>query len=338
MKITSYRNSMLDSWTELWWNLYGDKPYVMRPDGFQATNTARIGPQYLGEYLLRGLGQETGQWFGRVLPESIFVACDGSKVQGVLITSVNYSNVTGNILSAFAERNQRGLQTTHALLKTALSYFRELGLREAITPTSSLEVESPIYLSLLEEGFTWHGNWEQGGDMPEDMVIRAYPGYLVFMGGSLEDFELKPEIKQAIACLHAQGVDFEVLSVDQLGERRRADTGQPPDELNPQGSIPSSAAVVDGSLVGWIGHIGVAQEDSGMAARACGMHVIPDYRGRSIGKVLYHLGIQAMVRRGAEYGYECAGLCSPSRLILHSVGYRYWYIGFMPMTKSLSGY
>jgi len=335
VEITSYHNSMLDDWTELWWNLYGDKPYVMRPDGYQAMNTARIGPQYLEEYLVRGLGQETEQWFGWVSPESIFVACDGGKVQGILITSVNYSDMTGNILSAFAERNQRGLQITHALLKAALSYFRKLDLREAITPTSCLEVESPIYLSLLEEGFAWHDNWEQGGDTYGDMVIRAYPGHLVYMGRLLEDFELKPEIKQSIECLHTQGVDFEVLSVDQLSERPRADTGKPPDELNPKNSIPSSAAIVDGSLVGWIGHIGVAEEDSGMAARACGIHVIPDYRRRGIGKVLYHLGIQAMVGRGAEYGYGSAGICSPSRLILHSAGYQCWHIGFMPMTKSL---
>ena len=34
--------------------------------------------------------------------------------------------------------------------------------------------------------------------------------------------------------------------------------------------------------------------------------------------------------------YATSGVCSPSRPILRSVGYRYWYTSFMPMTKDLA--
>jgi len=331
MQIVHYDDKLLEQCTELWWRLYGDRPYAIRPDGYQITNTARIGPEFFGECFSRSLN-----WFGKVDTESIFVAKDQGRVVGMLVSSVNHYEHVGNILVSFANRDNTGREVTEELMQKTLSYFQKLGLHRAkISLGSALEVESPIHLAALEAGFSWQDNWEQTEDDTGTVWVRSYPGYLLMMGGSLDGFELSTEIRQTIASLNEQGVDFKVMSVDEIGEHRRADTQKPPDDLNPQGSIPSSVALVNGALVGWIEHIGVAEEYSGMAARACGLRVIPSYRRRRIGKVLYHLGVQAMVERGAEYGYECAGVYSPVRLILRSVGYLYWYTSFMPMTRSI---
>ncbi|MBM3240069.1 GNAT family N-acetyltransferase [Candidatus Poribacteria bacterium] len=63
--------------------------------------------------------------------------------------------------------------------------------------------------------------------------------------------------------------------------------------------------------------------------------VIPSYRRRGIGKVLYHLGIEEVVRQGAQYGYTVTGIHNPARLIYRSVGFKYWYTHFWEMSKQL---
>jgi ribosomal protein S18 acetylase RimI-like enzyme len=330
MQIVSYNDNLLEQCTELWWRLYGDRPYVIRPDGYQMMNTARIGPEFFEKWLKKSLN-----WFGKVDNESIFVAKNQGRVVGMLVSSVNHDEYAGNILVSFTNRDNTGREVTEELTQKALSYFQELGLHSANVGMSwALEVESPIYLAALEAGFSWQDNWEQSEDESWNPLVRAYPGFLLQLGSSLDGFELSAEIRRTIASLNKQGVDFKMMSVDEIGEYQRADTKKPPDDLNP--SIPSSVALVNGELVGWIEHIGVAQEDPGMAARACGLQVIPSFRRRGIGKALYHLGVQAMVEHGAEYGYEQAGVYSPARLILRSVGYRYWYTSFWEMTKSLT--
>ena len=331
MQIVPYDDNLLEQCTTLWWRLYGDRPYVIRPDGYQMMNTARIGPEFFGECFSKSLN-----WFGQVDTESIFVAKNQGRVVGMLVSSVNHDEHAGNILVSFTNRDNTGREVTEELMQKALSYFHKLGLHRANVGMGALEVESPIYLAALEAGFSWQDNWEQAEDKSWNPLVRAYPGFLLQLGGSLDGFELSAEISQTIARLNKQGVDFKVMSVDEIGEHRRADTKKPPDDLNPQGSIPSSVALVNGELVGWFEHIGVTQEHSGMAARACGLQVIPNYRKRGIGKAMYHLGVQAMVEHGAEYGYEQAGVYSPARLILRSVGYRYWYTSFWEMTKSLT--
>ena len=73
-----------------------------------------------------------------------------------------------------------------------------------------------------------------------------------------------------------------------------------------------------------------------MTHSADGLFVIPSYRRRGIGKVLFHLAIEEMVRRGATHGFGGAGIYDPLRLIMKSVGYQYWYAAFPEMTKELT--
>ena len=118
MQIVPYNDNLLEQCTKLWWCLYGDRPYVMRPDGYQMMNTARIGPEFFGKWLSTSLN-----WFGKVDNESIFVAKDQDRVVGMLVSSVNHDEHAGNILVTFANRDNTGREVTEELMQKALSYF-----------------------------------------------------------------------------------------------------------------------------------------------------------------------------------------------------------------------
>jgi hypothetical protein len=43
MKLARYDETMLDECSEFWWGMYRDKPYVVRPDGYQDINNPTVG-------------------------------------------------------------------------------------------------------------------------------------------------------------------------------------------------------------------------------------------------------------------------------------------------------
>ena len=104
MKIIRYNENLLDACAEFWWSIYKDMPYVHRPDGYQTINTPPIGPnpEYFVKYLKDGL---SGHWCGKVTDDSIVLAVDGEKVEGILINSIDREKLTGNILSAYMRRD-----------------------------------------------------------------------------------------------------------------------------------------------------------------------------------------------------------------------------------------
>ncbi len=337
MKLRRCSEDMIDACAEFWWKLYGTRPYVIRPDGYQAVNAPPVGSETFRARLRNALsGHFSNHWQGEVTPESIILAEDEGKLGGVLICSIDRQNLVGNIRSGFVQRDQKGREIADLLVGEALDYFRERGLSKAVFgPSGSLEVESPTHAAALAAGFAWAENWEQWDDEAGSARIRAYPGYEVFFGGPLGGFRLRPEIEARVEALKTQGVKFRRCAVEELQGLKRFDTRQQPGGLKLD-TVVTFAALDSGLLVGWLGHVGNCVEEAGVMARVCGLYVIPGYRRRGIGKVLYHLAIHEMVRRGAEYGYECAGICSPERLILRSVGYDCWYLGFGRMARTLT--
>jgi len=142
------------------------------------------------------------------------------------------------------------------------------------------------------------------------------------MGGWFHDFELSPEIKQKMEELRKQGITFRKVTLDELRECRRLDNNQPP-EPEPNAG-PCYGAFVDDHLVGWLAWVCI-----------CGLEVIPSYRRRGIGTVLLHLVTDEITQGGGEYDCTVVGVTSPARVLLHSAGYQYWYLGFGGMSMDL---
>jgi len=335
MKIIRYNENLLDACAEFWWSIYKDMPYVHRPDGYQTINTPPIGPnpEYFVKYLKDGL---SGHWCGKVTDDSIVLAVDGEKVEGILINSIDREKLTGNILSAYMRRDEQGREIADCLLSEALECFRKMGLHRAVAgpdDSKSLEVECPIHLAILDAGFGWEDNWEQPPDESGRGFVYDWPAYSVLLGGTLQEFRLQPEIKEKLEKLRKEGIIIERLTADEFRERRRFDNNQVPC-LNPY-TGETFAAIVDGRVVGWLDEMGQEEDEFGRILGGAIPEVIPSYRKKGIGKVLYHLGIEEVVQQGAQYGYTGTSIYCPARLIYRSVGFRYWYTSFCLMSKQL---
>jgi len=110
MKIIQYNENMLDACAEFWWSIYKDMPYTHGPDGYPTINTPPIGPapEYFVKHLKAGLsGCDAKHWAGEVTDDSIVLAEDGGKVEGILVCSIDHERLTGNILSAYMQRDAR---------------------------------------------------------------------------------------------------------------------------------------------------------------------------------------------------------------------------------------
>jgi len=321
---------MLDECAEFWWSIYKDMPYVHRPDGWVTINTPPIGPAFFGEHLKAGFSGAS-YWRGDVTEDSIILAENTGKIEGILVCSIDKEKLTGNILSCYVRRDYKGQKIAEHLLSEAIEYFRKLELHKAVVK-GALEVECPIHLAMLDTGFSWEDNWAQPPDESGQAPIYDWPTYQVFLGGSIEDFRLQPEIKEKIDKLRQEGIAIERLTADEFQKHRRLDNNQTPS------SAPDTpeffAALVDGRLVGWLFEMGVFT-DEGRVLGLTTPEVIPSYRRRGIGKALYHLGIEEVVRQGAKYGYTVTGIHNPARLIYRSVGFRYWYTACLQMSKRL---
>jgi len=335
MKIVRFNENMLDECAEFWWSIYKDMPYVHRPDGYQNINTPPPGPdaKYFVERLKAGLsGNDMGaplgakHWAGEVNDDSIVLAVNEGKVEGILVSSIDREKLTSNILSAYVQRDNRGREIAGRLLGEALERFRKMGLNRVVAApdqTKSLEVECPMHLALLDAGFAWEGDWEPGYPMHE---------YCVFLGGSLEKFRLQPEIKQKIEWLDEEGIPIERVTADGFDNLRRFDTGEKPTLAD---EVTFVALYWGDTVVGWLPEVRTYEDEFGRIIGGAVPEVIPNFRRRGIGKVLYHLGIEEVVRQGAQYGYTGTNMHNPARLIYRSVGYQYWYTTFNMMSKRL---
>lgn len=330
MRIVQYHENMLQQCAEFWWSIYEHMPYVHRPDGWVTINTPPIGPEFFGEHLKAGFSGAS-YWKGDVTDDSVILVENAGKVEGILVYSIDKEKLTGNILSCYVQRDYKGREIAEHLLSEALEHFRKLGLHKAVA-ARPLEVECPIHIAMLDAGFVWEDNWAQPPDESGQAPIYDWPTYQVFLGGSLSGFRLQPEIKGKIETLHEEGIAIERLTIDEFRKLRRLDDNKEP---NFEPDTPEFfAAIADGRLVGWLFEMGVFT-DEGRALGLTTPEVIPSYRRRGIGKVLYHLGIEEVVRQGAQYGYTVTGIHNPARKIYQSVGFRYWYTAFWEMSKRL---
>ena len=98
-------------------------------------------------------------------------------------------------------------------------------------------------------------------------------------------------------------------------------------------------ALCDGYAVGWLeevdtysdgGEVGTPRLQGG-----CVPVVIPQYRQKGIGKVLFHLGMEKVVKQGAQCGSTGTEVTNPARLIYQSIGFKNWFLAFNLMYKSI---
>ena len=339
MIITNFSETRRDECADFWWHLYKLLPYVHTPDGYQNVNSpTHIDPDYFLRRLDWGLSEPSSRWHGEVRNDTIFLAIDNEALVGMMICSVDQETSKGSILSAYMQRNQMGRHVAAQLVDRALLFFQNAGLRQAVAGpdvTKSMEVESPIHLALLDAGFCWTG--EMTGWVTPDYEDEPYvaPEYGIFLGGSLADFQLSPEIKQKIETLEKTGISVEKYTSDQFDRLYRI-AHEYFRERKINGDV-TFVALHDGCAIGLLGEV-ETRSDGGECGSprimgGCVPHVVPVYRNKGIGKVLYHLGIEEVVKQGAQYGWTATGVANPARLIYQSVGYSNWYLAFNRIQK-----
>ena len=329
MKIVEYDESLVDKCAEFWWSLYEHMPYVHRPDGFDTVNGEPIGSHYFIKHLKAGLrGDDPQHWCGNVTDDSIFLAVDNGKVEGILITSIDYKKQLGNIISGFVRRNLKGRQVAEYLLKNMFQYFQKVQLKNIIAapPTRTLEVESTFYLALLDTGFACDYN-----QFPDNAR------YGIFLGGSLKGFYLKPEITEKMEKLRKEGIEFERCTADQVQDLRFYDSGK---KMDLGEADVTFVALKDNLVVGQAQSVitwtdWAEEPPHGRILGETVPFVVLQFRQRGIGKVLYHLGIKEIVKRGAECGFIHTEENNPARFIYRSIGYHYWYVSICGMRKHL---
>jgi len=336
MHVINYDGKWLTECTDFWWSLYSWKPYVVRPDGYEHPNVASTCPETFVRQLDDAFSRRSlSHWCGEVTPESIFLAKTKAGVAGIMITATNRDEATGYIRSGFMPCDATGTRAAALLLDETLDYLRKRGVRNAILgPTWALEIESPLHIAALNAGFVCGDRWARTLE-PDDVGMRFDTGYEIYMGGNLQGFTVPPEIKMQAASLSVEGITFRCCTLAEAKGLRRLDNGEPPD-LEPQLEF-VFVALAKNRMVGWTGKTPCRDQPEVMASPggADGLFVIPSYRRRGIGKVLFHLATEEIVRRGATHGFGGAGIYDPLRLIMKSVGYQYWYAAFPEMMKEL---
>jgi len=338
MRIIPYNENMLDACSEFWWRLYGEHPYVIRPDGYEHPNTPSVGPHTFKEQIQEALsGHALSHWQGEVCAESIMLVEEEGSICGIMLSAVNREEHIGYIRSGFMVRDVKGAKVADFLLDETLTYLRRLGGLERVVlgPSWALEAESPLHIAALNVGFACEDKWTRMiGE--EDIGEMSDPGYEAYMGGPLKHFRLGYEIKQTIKRLREQGITFRRCTLEEARSQRRLDTCQPPDiGEREEGFV--FMALTDERVVGytWQEPCWGGPDFIAPLGGSCHTLVLPSHRRRGIGKVLLHLAMEELVRQGAEYGFGGACVYDPVRRIMSSVGFRYWYMAFPQMTKEL---
>lgn len=347
MELTTFSNGRRDECAEFWFDLYKDQPYVHRPDGYQNVNSpAHIGPSYFLKHLDAGLTcRATQHWHGEVRDDTIFLAIDQGKLAGFLVTSVDADASKGSILAAYVPWTGQSREAATQLLDQALRSFKQAGLKEAAAGpdvTKSLEAEGPIHLALLDAGFAWKDVWHDPQDDRNGVeYVRGEPSYGVFLGGSLEGFSVRPEIEAKLKSLAADGIVIEKIPAKAFTDlggggywelERAMKRGVEGEE--------TFVALQNGTVIGWLDELLTwscwAEEGTSRTMGGCVPVVIPEYRGRGIGKAIYHLGMDAVVKQGAQAGWTATEIWNPARVIYQSVGYRNWYLAVNLLYRDLS--
>jgi GNAT superfamily N-acetyltransferase len=322
MRILNYHESKGDECADFWWSLYRDMPYVHRPDGGQTVNTPPIAPGYFTKHLKNGFANAGYFPEGDISADTVILAEAEGKIAGILVSSIDREKQIGKILSAYMERNTRGRKIADLLVDEALDRFRKMGLNRAVAAPGyeTIEVESPIHLSLLDADFAFN-------------QIYGNECYGIFLGGSLENFSLQPEITARIDQLRKEGITIERVLRSDAPALRQLDTGVEVDPFDEDSECTFVAFHRD-FAVGWACGVWIFEDEDRTLCMASPA-VIPSYRHRGIGKALQHLAMEEAVRRGAWGGWVATGLNNPARFIYRSVGYKYWYTCFSDMSKSL---
>ncbi|NKB66680.1 MAG: hypothetical protein GKR89_06430 [Candidatus Latescibacteria bacterium] len=339
MKISTFAPGHRDECAQLWWNLYRDLPYVHRPDGYQNVNSPdHIDPAYFLRHLDAGLSGPSAHWHGAVREDTIFLARDGGKIVGLMVCSVDEKASKGSILSAYMQRDRTGRHIAAQLVERALLFFAENGLDNVVAApdvTKSMEVESPIHLALLDAGFGWTGELTQWVDTPAGDDPHVNAEYGTYLGGSLESFRVGSEIERRMDELKKEGITIETYPADHFDHLGRIAHAY----LNGRTieGIVTLAALHHGQAVGLLGEVETYSDSfecgTSRIMGGCVPVVVPQYRGRGIGKVLYHLGMAEVVRQGAQCGWTATGVTNHARSIYQSIGYENWYLAFGRLQK-----
>ncbi len=327
MQLTHYSDCLQDQCADFWWNLHRDLPYVHRPDGYDWPNGAEVTPGFFTHYLREALSDtHVEHWRGEVSDESIFVAVSDGRVAGVLISSISKEERAGSVLSGFVSGGPDGRRVAAGLLTAVLDRFRARGLRNAFAApwTRAIEVNSPFHLALLDAGFA------------QDRCRWPEAGYEVFLGGTLEGFSLRPEVAATMARLYRVGIEVRSCETEECQHLQWHHSGEPIDtgEANVR-----FVALSEGLVVG-IATAGTATQgaEAPPHARVWGEAiplVIPEFRGRGIGKVLYHLGVDWLVQQGATCTFLATGTDNPARFIYASTPLPYWYTSVSGLRRRL---
>jgi GNAT superfamily N-acetyltransferase len=294
-----------------WWEIYKDQPYVHKPDAYEWPMGEHVGPYFCEAYLKDGLsGDSVGHFRGEVDNDSIWVATDGGEVAGFLVTSINREDEIGNIVSGFAHPTGHGRSAMNRLVAAAIDRFKETGLSKAfIAPGSiSLEVNSPLY----------HAPWDHGFGLSES----DDSAYYVFLGGSLVGWQMKS---------HHEWRTFgkQVLRRGDATEARNLELH--PDLEIDEGMLEemSVAAISDGRVIGYA-HTSYEKSwtETGPTQRLCGKptpKIIPEFRGRGLGKVLYHQRLGLAIDKGANCSYTVTEVDNPARHVYQSAPSQTWF-------------
>ncbi|NKB72380.1 MAG: GNAT family N-acetyltransferase [Candidatus Latescibacteria bacterium] len=338
MQVTKYSEDRLNDCAAFWWQLYHGRPYLVRPDGYEHPKTPSVGRDTFVDQIEGALGgRQLSHWGGEVSPETILLAVEAERVCGVILAAIKEEEETGYIRSGFMGHDSKGMGVAEALLDRMLSRLCDMGMKKAVLGASgALEAESPLHIAALNAGFACAEKWVRIVDQ-EDLGTRPDPGHIIWMGGPIKDFKVGEEMHREIERLRGEGITLRQCTLPEVQGLRRQDTGQPPD-IDESDTEFFFVALCDGQLVGWTGHTPCRSGQPEIMAPPGGPHnmrVVPSYRRRGIGKVLFHLATAEYVRLGAEYGYGGAGVYDPLRRIMRSVGYQHWYAAYPEMSLKL---
>jgi len=92
----------------------------------------------------------------------------------------------------------------------------------------------------------------------------------------------------------------------------RFDMNLPPEPFDGQSTF---VALYEGVIVGWLPECATGRDGLGRTYGGCVPRVLHMFRNRGIGKALYHLGMEEVVRQGAEYGFTATPIYKTSCVI-----------------------
>ena len=191
--------------------------------------------------------------------------------------------------------------------------------------SKGIEVENPIHLSLLDAGFAWDHDWSPA---------YSTMAYQTCLGGRLEGFRVGSEIRARVERLSKEDtIEMERVDHEQFANLNRFDTRRPLRTFDGKATF---VALFEGLVIGWLPECSAGKDRFGRTYGGCVPEVLQMFRSRGVGKALYHLGMEEVVREGAEYGFTATPIHNPARMVYRSVGLRYWFTSFCLLSRRLA--